>query len=129
VRSPGVIFGSGERYRLGNVTKHQLVMCTIHPYREEWMELDVEQKPGRDVTAGTRVARKRRLRIFTLLRALGYDEGTPQRVPRSLRRPLRLPQGRGDKERDVAPTQDEALVEIYKRARPGEPLDGAWFAR
>ncbi|MFV0307373.1 MAG: DNA-directed RNA polymerase subunit beta, partial [Desertimonas sp.] len=30
-------------------------------------------------------------------------------------------QGQWDKERDVAPTQDEALVEIYKRARPGEP--------
>ena len=38
------------------------------------MEFDVEQKPGKDVTAGTRVARKRRLGIFTLLRALGYDE-------------------------------------------------------
>ena len=42
------------------------------------MEFDVEQKPGKDVTAGTRVARKRRLGIFTLLRALGYDEeGAP----------------------------------------------------
>jgi len=38
------------------------------------MEFDVEHKPGKDVTAGTRVARKRRLGIFTMLRALGYDE-------------------------------------------------------
>ena len=30
-------------------------------------------------------------------------------------------EGQWDKERDIAPTQDEALVEIYKRARPGEP--------
>ena len=74
VRSPGVIFEPGERYRLRNLTKHQLVKGTIHPYRGEWMEFDVEQKPGKDVTAGTRVARKRRLGIFTLLRALGYDE-------------------------------------------------------
>ena len=38
------------------------------------MEFDVEHKPGKDVTAGTVVARKRRLGIFTMLRALGYDE-------------------------------------------------------
>jgi len=74
VRSPGVIFQPGERYRLRNLAKHQLVTGTIHPYRGEWIEFDVEQKPGKDVTAGTRVARKRRLSMFTLLRALGYDE-------------------------------------------------------
>src|SRR3546814_11194490 len=62
VRSPGVIFEPGERYRLRNLTKHQLVKGTVHPYRGEWIEFDVEQKPGKDVTAGTRVARKRRLR-------------------------------------------------------------------
>ena len=121
VRSPGVIFEPGERYRLRNLTKHQLVKGTIHPYRGEWMEFDVEQKPGRDVTAGTRVARKRRLGIFTLLRALGYDE---ENAPGFLERFVAhfdFLQGQWDKERDVAPTQDEALVEIYKRARPGEP--------
>jgi len=74
VRSPGVIFQPGERYRLRNLSKHQLVTGTIHPYRGEWIEFDVEQKPGKDVTAGCRVARKRRLSMFVLLRALGYDE-------------------------------------------------------
>ena len=121
VRSPGVIFEPGERFRLRNLTKHQLVKGTIHPYRGEWMEFDVEQKPGKDVTAGTRVARKRRLGIFTLLRALGYDE---ENAPGFLDRFVAhfdFLEGQWDKERDVAPTQDEALVEIYKRARPGEP--------
>ena len=33
VRSPGVIFQPGERYRLRNLAKHQLVTGTIHPYR------------------------------------------------------------------------------------------------
>ena len=93
VRSPGVIFEPGERFRLRNLTKHQLVKGTIHPYRGEWMEFDVEHKPGKDVTAGTRVARKRRLGIFTLLRALGYDEEQRPRLPRPLRQPLRLPRG------------------------------------
>ena len=35
VRSPGVIFQPGERYRLRNMQKHQLVTGTIHPYRGE----------------------------------------------------------------------------------------------
>ena len=121
VRSPGVIFEPGERFRLRNLTKHQLVKGTIHPYRGEWMEFDVEHKPGKDVTAGTRVARKRRLGIFTMLRALGYDE---ENAPGFLDRFVThfdFLEGQWEKERGVASTQDEALVEIYKRARPGEP--------
>ena len=121
VRSPGVIFEPGERFRLRNLSKHQLVKGTIHPYRGEWLEFDVEQKPGKDVTAGTRVARKRRMGIFTLLRALGYDE---DHVPGFLDRFVAhfdFLEGQWEKERHLAPTQNEALVEIYKRARPGEP--------
>ena len=121
VRSPGVIFEPGERFRLRNLSKHQLVKGTVHPYRGEWMEFDVEQKPGKDVTAGTRVARKRRMSIFTLLRALGYDE---EHAPGFLDRFVAhfdFLEGQYDKDRHIAPTQDEALVEIYKRARPGEP--------
>ena len=121
VRSPGVIFEPGERFRLRNLTKHQLVKGTIHPYRGEWMEFDVEHKPGKDVTAGTRVARKRRLGIFTMLRALGYDEeNAPGFLDRFVAH-VDFLEGQWDKERDIAPTQDEALIEIYKRARPGEP--------
>jgi DNA-directed RNA polymerase subunit beta len=121
VRSPGVIFQPGERFRLRNLSKHQLVTGTIHPYRGEWIEFDVEQKPGKDVTAGTRVARKRRLSIFLLLRALGYDE---ENAPGFLERFVRyfdFLEGQWEKDRETVTTQDEALVEIYKRARPGEP--------
>ena len=121
VRSPGVIFEPGERFRLRNLSKHQLVKGTVHPYRGEWLEFDVEHKPGKDVTAGTRVARKRRMGIFTLLRALGYDE---EHAPGFLERFVAhfdFLEGQWEKEQHVAPTQDEALVEIYKRARPGEP--------
>ena len=121
VRSPGVIFEPGERFRLRNLTKHQLVKGTIHPYRGEWMEFDVEHKPGKDVTAGTRVARKRRLGIFTMLRALGYDEANAPGFLDRFVSHFDFLEGQWDKERDIAPTQDEALVEIYKRARPGEP--------
>ncbi len=121
VRSPGVIFQPGERFRLRNLQKHQLVTGTIHPYRGEWIEFDVEQKPGKDVTAGTRVARKRRLSIFMLLRALGYDEENAPGFLENFVRYFDFLEGQWEKDREVAPTQDEALVEIYKRARPGEP--------
>ena len=119
-----------------NLSKHQLVKGTIHPYRGEWLEFDVEHKPGKDVTAGTRVARKRRMGIFTLLRALGYDEeGAPGFLDRFVAY-FDFLEGQWEKERHISPTKDEAILEIYKRARPGEPatqesarafFEGAFF--
>jgi DNA-directed RNA polymerase subunit beta len=112
VRSPGVIFQPGRDAKT-------VVTGTIHPYRGEWVEFDVEAKPSKDVTAGARVARKRRLSLFILLRALGYeDEGFLNRFVRH----FDFLEGQWEKERDLAPTREESLLEIYKRARPGEPL-------
>ncbi len=127
VRSPGVIFQAGERYRLRNLNKHQLVTATIHPYRGEWIEMDVEQKPFKDVTAGARVARKRRISMFTLLRALGYDEENAPGFLDKFVDYFDFLEGQWEKDKFVAPTQEESLIEIYKRARPGEPptLDAA----
>ena len=111
VRSPGVIFQPGRDTKT-------IVTGTVHPYRGEWIEFDVEAKPGKDITAGSRVARKRRLSLFVLLRALGYtDEGFLERFVRH----FDFLEGQWEKERELAPTQEEALLEIYKRARPGEP--------
>ena len=121
VRSPGVIFQPGERFRLRNLSKHQLVTGTIHPYRGEWIEFDVEQKPGKDPTAGTRVARKRRLSLFVLLRALGYDEENAPGFLEAFVRHFDFLEGQWEKDKELAVTQDEAIIEIYKRARPGEP--------
>ncbi len=121
VRSPGVIFQPGERYRLRNMAKHQLVTGTIHPYRGEWIEFDVEHKPGKDVTAGCRVARKRRLSLFTLLRALGYDEENHPGFLERFVNHFSFLEGQWEKDQHIAPTQEESLIEIYKRARPGEP--------
>ncbi|MEM7325282.1 MAG: hypothetical protein AAF531_19490 [Actinomycetota bacterium] len=121
VRSPGVIFQPGERFRLRNLAKHQMVTGTIHPYRGEWIEFDVEQKPGKDPTAGVRVARKRRLSLFTMLRALGYDEENAPGFLEAFVRHFEFLEGQWEKDREISPTQDEALIEIYKRARPGEP--------
>ncbi len=111
VRSPGVIFQPGRDAKT-------IVTGTIHPYRGEWVEFDVEAKPGKDITAGARVARKRRIGIFAFLRALGYDDDAF--LERFVRH-FDFLQGQWEKERDFAPTREDALVEIYKRARPGEP--------
>jgi len=112
VRSPGVIFQPGRDAKT-------IVTGTIHPYRGEWIEFDVEAKPNRDITAGTRVARKRRLSLFVVLKALGFeDEGYLDRFVRH----FDFLTGQWDKERDLVNTREEALLEIYKRARPGEPL-------
>ena len=111
VRSPGVIFQPGREAKT-------VVTGTIHPYRGEWIEFDVEAKPGKDITAGSRVARKRRLSMFVLLRALGYSDDT---FLEAFVRHFDFLTGQWEKERDLAPTQEEALLEIYKRARPGEP--------
>jgi len=71
------------------------------------------------VTAGARVARKRRVSLFVLLRALGYgDDAFLERFVRH----FDFLEGQWEKERNLAPTREEALLEIYKRARPGEPL-------
>jgi len=121
VRSPGVIFQPGERFRLRNLSKHQMVTGTIHPYRGEWIEFDVEQKPGKDPTAGVRVARKRRLSLFAMLRALGYDEENAPGFLEAFVRHFEFLEGQWEKDREISPTRDEALIDIYKRARPGEP--------
>ncbi len=127
VRSPGVIYQRGrdaKTYATG----------TIHPYRGEWIEFDIETKPGKEPTAGARVARKRRLSLFVLLRALGY---TDEDFLTAFARYFDFLETQWDKERDLAPTQEEALLEIYKRARPGEPpnvdsarnyFEGAFFS-
>jgi DNA-directed RNA polymerase subunit beta len=112
VRSPGAIFAPGRDAKT-------LFTGTIHPYRGEWIEFDIENKPNRDVTAGTRVARKRRLSLFVLLRALGYeDEGFYDRFVNH----FDFLEGQWAKEQGTIETREGALLEIYKRARPGEPL-------
>jgi len=71
--------------------------------------------------AGVRVARKRRLPLFTLLRALGYDE---ERHPGFLDRFVEhfdFLAEQWEKQGHLAPTRDESLIEIYKRVRPGDP--------
>ena len=111
VRSPGVIFQPGKDAKT-------IFTGTIHPYRGEWLEVDIEAKPSKDVNAGARVARKRRLSLFTLLRALDpmFDDAFFAKFVDH----FDFLEPQWAKEQPLVPTQDAALLEIYKRARPGE---------
>ena len=114
VRSPGVIFAPGRDAKT-------LVTGTIHPYRGEWIEFDVEQKPGKAVTAGARVARKRRVSMFVILRALGYtEENYPGFLDRFVNH-FSFLEEQWEKDQGLFTTREESLIEIYKKARPGEP--------
>jgi DNA-directed RNA polymerase subunit beta len=107
VRSPGVYFGeqldaSGKR----------LFFATIIPNRGAWLEFESD---ANDVLS-VRVDRTRKLPATVLMRALGY--GTDAMILEAV----------GDDERiqttlskDPAKSREDALIEIYKRLRPGEP--------
>lgn len=112
VRSPGVLFQPGK-------TSRTLITGTIHPYRGEWVEVDVDIKTNRELTAGARLARKRRMSLFVLLKALGFDQG--DFLERFVEHyPFLAAQW--EREKNFYPTQEDALLEVYKRVRPGESL-------
>ena len=113
VRSPGVIFQPGRDAKT-------IVTGTVHPYRGEWIEFDVEAKPGKDMSAGYP---GRPQAPAVALRAAARPRLRGRGVPGALRPPLRLPRpASGRKSATCIPTREDALLEIYKRARPGEPL-------
>lgn len=107
VRSPGVYFDS-QRDKNGK----ELFSGTIIPNRGAWLEMEMDSN---DVLY-VRIDRTRKLPITVLIRALGY--GTNAQI-------LEL-MGEDEKilrtfEKDNTENQNEALIEIYKRLRPGEP--------
>ena len=109
VRSPGVYF-STERDRPSN---HLIYNAKIIPSRGSWLEFETDK---RDILS-VRIDRKRKQPATLILRALGLAEtreeivemlGNSEMVQRTL-------------DRDPATTKEEALIELYKRFRPGEP--------
>ncbi|MEG6523903.1 DNA-directed RNA polymerase subunit beta [Desulfotomaculum sp. 1211_IL3151] len=107
VRSPGVYFAdqidpSGKR----------LFTSTVIPNRGAWLELETDVNDHIFV----RIDRTRKIPATVLIRALGYSSNA-----------LIMELFENDKyvqetlTRDNTDTEEEALVEIYKRLRPGEP--------
>ncbi len=107
VRSPGVYFDA-QRDKTGKF----LYSGTIMPIRGTWIELESDSS---DVYYA-RVDRTRKVPITTLIRALGIE--SDQQIMDLFEDDLI----NENLYKDPAKTQDEALLEIYKKIRPNEPL-------
>ena len=109
VRSPGVYFDVNR-----DKTSDALIYASkIIPGRGAWLEFDTDKRG----TIGVRVDRKRRQYITGFLKALGIAE-TDEEI-------LALfdgaPSIQATIERDPAQSKEEALLDLYRKLRPGEP--------
>ena len=108
VRSPGVYF---ER-NADKTSDKDIYSCKVIPSRGAWLEFEIDKRD----TVGVRLDRKRKQNVTIFLKALGW---TPERILEefgeyeSIRQTL-------EKDRGVD-SQDQALLDIYKKLRPGEP--------
>ena len=107
VRSPGVYF---ER-TIEKTSDKDIFSSKIIPSRGAWLEFEVDKKDF----VGVRIDRKRKQSVTVFLKALGWTE--EQILEEfgdfdSMRQTL---------EKDTVKTQDEALLDIYRKLRPGEP--------
>jgi DNA-directed RNA polymerase subunit beta len=107
VRSPGIYYSMKF-----DKTGKQLYSNTVIPNRGAWLEYETDSNDVMSV----RIDRTRKLPITVLLRALGY--GTDLEITELLGEDERII---ATIQKDSAKTEDEGLLEIYKRLRPGEP--------
>ena len=107
VRSPGVYYGMTH-----NVTGKKLFTTTIIPNRGAWLEYETDQNDLFYV----RIDKNRKIPITTFIRALGLNTnndireffGNDERIEATF-------------EKDSTRNTEEALIEVYKKLRPGEP--------
>nr|WP_108926233.1 DNA-directed RNA polymerase subunit beta [Mycobacterium montefiorense] len=107
VRSPGVYFDES----IDKSTEKLLHSVKVIPSRGAWLEFDVDKRD----TVGVRIDRKRRQPVTVLLKALGWtNEQIHERFGFSEIMMSTL-------EKDNTAGTDEALLDIYRKLRPGEP--------
>ena len=107
VRSPGVYYG-----RELDKTDKAILSATVIPYRGAWLEYETDMN---DVFY-VRIDKNRKIPITSFIRAIGVKTdaeilemfGEDERILATL-------------DRDPSKTVEEALIEIYKKMRPGEP--------
>ena len=107
VRSPGVYF---ERTP-DKTSDKDVYTAKVIPSRGAWLEFEIDK---RDMV-GVRVDRKRKQSVTVLLKALGWTEAQILEEfgeYESMRQTL---------EKDHTASQDDALLDIYRKLRPGEP--------
>lgn len=114
VRSPGVFFQASD----DPITGKRLFSAEIRPYRGSWLEFSATR--GGVLTA--KIDRRRKFAATTLLRALGFsddesikalfadvDSGEDKFIDATLAK-------------DPTESTDEALLEIFRKMRPGDPV-------
>ena len=107
VRSPGVYYG--KEY---DKTDKMILSATVIPYRGAWLEYETD---ANDVFY-VRIDKNRKIPITSFIRAIGVK--TDAEIKELFGEdPLIL----ATLDKDPAHTSDEALIEIYKKMRPGEP--------
>jgi DNA-directed RNA polymerase subunit beta len=107
VRSPGVYF----EQTTDKTSDKDIFTCKIIPSRGAWLEFEIDK---RDMV-GVRLDRKRKQNVTVLLKALGWTDAQILEEfgeYESIRLTL---------EKDHTSTTDEALLDIYRKLRPGEP--------
>ena len=108
VRSPGIYYGK----EIDPKTDLPLLTSTVIPYRGAWLEYETDTSE----IFWVRIDKNRKLPITCLIRALGLKTdaeileyfGDDPRIVATL-------------EKDTCKTYEEALLEIYRKLRPGEP--------
>src|SRR5688572_11974136 len=107
VRSPGVYFDKQP----DKTSDRDLSSVKVIPSRGAWLEFDVDKRE----TVGVRIDRKRRQAVTVLLKAIGWTgDQIRERFGWSELMMTTL-------EKDHIAGQDEALLDIYRKLRPGEP--------
>ncbi len=107
VRSPGVYFSR----ELDKTSDKDIYVAKVIPSRGAWLEFEVDKRD----TVGVRIDRKRRQNVTVLLKALSWKE---EEIVELFEEAASI---RATLERDHFKTQEEALEDIYRKLRPGEP--------
>ncbi|WP_313451554.1 DNA-directed RNA polymerase subunit beta, partial [Brevibacterium casei] len=107
VRSPGAYFESS----VDKTTDKDIFSAKIIPSRGAWLEFEVDKRDQ----VGVRLDRKRKQSVTVLLKALGWTES------KILEEFGEFESIRETLAKDTVSTQEEALLDIYKKLRPAEP--------
>jgi len=107
VRSPGVYFDR----QVDKTSDKDIYSCKVIPSRGAWLEFEIDKRDS----VGVRIDRKRKQSVTVLLKALGWDDA------RILERFGDFESMRATLEKDHTAGQDDALLDIYRKLRPGEP--------
>jgi len=109
VRSPGVYFSQ----EIDKTSDKEVFIGKMIPGRGAWLEFDTDKRD----TLGVRVDRKRRQHITGFLMALDVIENKEEAIELL----GDYPSVRNTIERDPDTTREAALIDLYRKLRPGEP--------